>query len=61
MDSSVFEEALSEDLEAEIFFSSFAIYFSIPRIVSMSLLSVSYSSSEKESLFESTALARESA
>ena len=61
VDSSDLEEALSEDSDAALSFSSFAISSSIPRIVSMSLLKVSYSSSEKESLLDSTVLARKSA
>ena len=61
MDSSDLEEELSEESDAAISFSSLAISSSIPRIVSMSLHRVSYSSSEKESLLDSTVLARESA
>ena len=61
VDSSDLEEELSEESDAAISFSSLAISSSIPRIVSMSLHRVSYSSSEKESLLDSTVLARESA
>ena len=60
-ESAELEELLLEEADVAISFSSFAISSSMPRIVLMSLLRVTYSSLEKESLCDSIVFARKSA